>query len=99
MGGRESNANREFQIPAHYREKKTKEMFSFLRFVHAKGPELLALPPDGMKFARHSYDEEEEVIVFPPSFSFYIQLFSFYSNFPFFFFPLLLFVRSNMIEI
>jgi histone-lysine N-methyltransferase SETD3 len=44
------NAKREFQIPGSYREKKTKEMFSFLRFVHAKDSELMLLgQSDGFK--------------------------------------------------
>jgi histone-lysine N-methyltransferase SETD3 len=47
-GGRHLFTNREFQVPATYREtsdreKKTKELFSFLRFVHAVNSELLVL--------------------------------------------------------
>lgn len=50
LGGREINAKREFQIPESYREKKTKELFSFLRFVHAKDSELMLLgQTDGFK--------------------------------------------------
>lgn len=50
LGGREVNAKREFQIPESYREKKTKEMFSFLRFIHAKDSELMLLgQSDGFK--------------------------------------------------
>ena len=48
LGGRETSATREFQIPANYKEKKTRELFSFMRFVYAKGPELVMLPPDGV---------------------------------------------------
>jgi histone-lysine N-methyltransferase SETD3 len=50
LGGREIAAKREFQIPADYKEKKCKELFSFLRFVHAKDSELLLLSSaDGFK--------------------------------------------------
>lgn len=50
LGGREGNAKREFQVPGSYREKKTKEMFAFLRFVHAKDSELMLLgQTDGFK--------------------------------------------------
>jgi len=48
-GGRENLlGRREFQVPAHYREtsdreKKTKEMFSYLRFVNAEDSELMLL--------------------------------------------------------
>jgi len=50
LGGRETSAKREFQIPANYKEKKTKELFSFMRFVHAKDSELLLLSSsDGFK--------------------------------------------------
>jgi histone-lysine N-methyltransferase SETD3 len=50
LGGREINAKREFQIPGSYREKKTKELFSFLRFIHAKDSELMLLgQSDGFK--------------------------------------------------
>jgi histone-lysine N-methyltransferase SETD3 len=51
-GGRTSFQNREFQVPATYREtsdreKKTKEMFSFLRFIHAEDSELMVLGSAG----------------------------------------------------
>ena len=50
IGGREVNAKREFQVPGSYREKKTKELFSFLRFIHAKDSELMLLgQSDGFK--------------------------------------------------
>lgn len=50
LGNRDINAKREFQIPGSYREKKTKEMFSFLRFIHAKDSELMLLgQTDGFK--------------------------------------------------
>jgi len=50
LGGRDTSAKREFQIPANYKEKKTKELFSFMRFVHAKDSELLLLSSsDGFK--------------------------------------------------
>jgi len=41
LGGREISARREYQIPAWYREKKTRELFGFMRFVHARDSELL----------------------------------------------------------
>lgn len=48
MGGRDLLAKREFQVPATYketsdREKKTKEMFSYLRFAHAVDSELMVM--------------------------------------------------------
>lgn len=50
LGGNPVSAKREFQIPGSYREKKTKELFSFLRFVHAKDSELMLLgQSDGFK--------------------------------------------------
>lgn len=50
LGGRESYARREFQVPGNYREKKCKELFSFLRFLHAKDSELMLLSStDGFK--------------------------------------------------
>lgn len=36
-----SDYHREFQIPMTYKEKKTKECFTFLRFAHARDRELL----------------------------------------------------------
>jgi len=58
LGGYERSANREYQVPANYTEKKTKEMFSFLRFVHAADQELALLPSDGAKM-----DEIEPISV------------------------------------
>lgn len=59
LGGREISARREFQIPADYKEKKCKELFSFLRFVHAKDSELMLLSSaDGFKL-----DEIEPISV------------------------------------
>jgi histone-lysine N-methyltransferase SETD3 len=51
-GGRKLFIDREFQVPATYREtsdreKKTKEMFSFLRFIHAVNSELMLLGNSG----------------------------------------------------
>jgi histone-lysine N-methyltransferase SETD3 len=40
---RDMTLQREYQIPACYREKKCKELFSFMRFVHANDQELLML--------------------------------------------------------
>jgi len=59
LGGRETAANREFQVPANYKEKKTKELFSFLRFVHAQNEEMLTLPSDGLK-AKKTEDDYED---------------------------------------
>jgi len=63
LGGREASGNREFQVPANYREKKTKELFSFLRFVHARDEELMTLPPDGLKAkkAEDDYEDREAI--------------------------------------
>jgi hypothetical protein len=59
LGGREHSSRREFQVPASYREKKTKELFSFLRFVHAQDSELMVLSStDGFKL-----DEIEPISV------------------------------------
>lgn len=46
LGGREVSAKREFQVPGNYREKKTKELFSFLRFIHAKDSEMMMFSSD-----------------------------------------------------
>lgn len=48
MLGGDANKNtvsvaRSFQIPKMYSEKKVKECFSFLRFMHAAGPEIMLL--------------------------------------------------------
>lgn len=40
---RDRTLQREYQIPASYKEKKSKEMFGFLRFVHAKDAEMMSL--------------------------------------------------------
>jgi len=49
LGGREHNAKREFQIPATYGHKKVKELFTFMRCVHAKDSELMMLASNGYK--------------------------------------------------
>jgi histone-lysine N-methyltransferase SETD3 len=49
LGGNEASALREYQVPANYREKKTKEMFAFLRFLHARDQEIFLLPADSSK--------------------------------------------------
>jgi len=50
LGNQEIHAKREFQIPANYKEKKDKEFFSFLRFIHARDSELLVVSSgDGIK--------------------------------------------------
>ncbi len=49
LGGRPENCNREYQVPATYKEKKTKDLFSFLRFVHARDDEMVMLPSDPAK--------------------------------------------------
>jgi len=50
LGGHELNGKREFQIPGNYREKKGKEFFSFLRFIHAQDKELMMISSgDGFK--------------------------------------------------
>merc|ERR1719491_1439862 len=50
LGRHDMNARREFQIPGNYREKKGKEFFSFLRFVHAQDSELMMISSaDGVK--------------------------------------------------
>jgi len=50
LGGRDIAARREFQIPADYKEKKCKELFSFMRFIHAQDSELMLLSSaDGFK--------------------------------------------------
>lgn len=46
LGGQPTSANREYQVPANYREKKSKEMFAFLRFAHARDEEIVLLPSD-----------------------------------------------------
>ncbi len=43
LGGNPMTARREYQIPATYRDQKTKELFGFMRLVHAKDSELLPL--------------------------------------------------------
>jgi len=43
LGGRENGARREFQIPAGYMQKKVKELFSFMRFIHARDSEMLSI--------------------------------------------------------
>jgi hypothetical protein len=43
LGGRDHSARREFQIPAGYTQKKVKELFSFMRFVHARDSEILSV--------------------------------------------------------
>ena len=43
LGGKEDQARREYQVPSNYREKKCKELFSFLRFIHARDSELMTL--------------------------------------------------------
>jgi len=65
LGGREASANREFQIPSNYKEKKTRELFSFLRFVHAREEEVLALPTDGLKNKKSDDDYEDREAVGP----------------------------------
>lgn len=45
----ERNAQREFQVPATYREKKTKEFFSFMRFLHARDNEMAVIPSEESK--------------------------------------------------
>jgi len=42
LGGRDHCAKREFQIPANYREKKVRELFSFMRFIHGRDSELMS---------------------------------------------------------
>lgn len=50
LGGRERHGRREFQIPGTYREKKCKDFFSFMRFIHAQDSELMLLSSsDGFK--------------------------------------------------
>lgn len=50
LGGHAITAQREFQIPGNYREKKGKEFFSFLRFIHAQDSELMMISSgDGFK--------------------------------------------------
>jgi len=50
LGGRPFQARREFQIPANYKEKKCKELFSFMRLIHAQDSELMLLSSsDGLK--------------------------------------------------
>jgi len=49
MLGSHSNTKRRFQIPIQYKEKETKEAFSFLRFCHAKDSELMLLSSDDFK--------------------------------------------------
>jgi histone-lysine N-methyltransferase SETD3 len=50
LGGRPFQARREFQIPANYKEKKCKEFYSFMRFIHAQDSELMLLSSsDGLK--------------------------------------------------
>jgi len=43
LGGHSQSARRKFQIPVDYKEKITREAFSFVRFAHAKDKELLTL--------------------------------------------------------
>jgi histone-lysine N-methyltransferase SETD3 len=50
LGGRSFQARREFQIPGNYKEKKCKELFSFMRLIHAQDSELMLLSSsDGLK--------------------------------------------------
>lgn len=50
LGGKAHHARREYQIPANYKEKKCKEFFSFMRFLHAQDSELMLLSSsDGLK--------------------------------------------------
>jgi len=59
LGNRENSSRREFQVPASYKEKKTKELFSFLRFVFAQDSELMVMSStDGFKL-----DEIEPISV------------------------------------
>jgi len=43
LGGRENCARREFQVPASYKEKKTRELFAFMRLIFAQDAEMMAL--------------------------------------------------------
>ena len=43
LGGNPRSAVRDFQIPISYKERKTKESFSFLRYSHARDAELMVL--------------------------------------------------------
>lgn len=49
LGGHPSSAKRRFQIPVQYKEKETKEAFSFARFAFAKDSEMMLLG-DGENF-------------------------------------------------
>eukprot|EP00479_Gromia_sphaerica_P013998 TRINITY_DN809_c0_g2_i3.p1 TRINITY_DN809_c0_g2~~TRINITY_DN809_c0_g2_i3.p1 ORF type:complete len:281 (-),score=92.73 TRINITY_DN809_c0_g2_i3:406-1164(-) len=50
LGGNPNSVHREYQIPMSYKEKKTKECFSFLRFAHARDSEMMLLhSADGLK--------------------------------------------------
>jgi histone-lysine N-methyltransferase SETD3 len=46
LGGQDINRQREYQVPGFYREKKCKELFSFLRFIHAKDSEMMMFSSD-----------------------------------------------------
>lgn len=43
LGGNEASVARDFQVPNKYKEKKVKEMFSFLRFIYAADSEIMLL--------------------------------------------------------
>jgi len=43
LGGHPSSARRRFQCPIQYREKETKELFSFARFAYAQDSEIMLL--------------------------------------------------------
>jgi len=43
LGGHHSSMRRRFQVPIHYKEKETKELFSFARFAFAKDSEIMLL--------------------------------------------------------
>jgi len=49
LGGHPSSTRRRFQIPVQYKEKETKECFSFARFAFAKDSEMMLLG-DGENF-------------------------------------------------
>lgn len=68
LGGYRFQPKRRCQIPANYAHKKTKDMFSFLRFVHAQGQELanivalLDQQQDGVKIDALSVRNETLVL-------------------------------------
>jgi len=43
LGGHHSSTRRRFQVPIQYKEKETKELFSFARFAFAKDSEIMLL--------------------------------------------------------